>query len=54
MTIEEAQAIADIMDTADSGCDVCARNLRKKAEKKFPQFSWGGQGDKIEAKNDRA
>jgi hypothetical protein len=40
MTLEEANIVAQIAATADSGCSVCARDLLERLEKAFPEFEW--------------
>jgi hypothetical protein len=40
MTLEEAQTIAAILETADGDCESCARGLAEKMQEAFPQFIW--------------
>lgn len=40
MTLEEAQAVADIVATADNGCSSCVGSLCRMLAQDFPQFTW--------------
>lgn len=40
MTLEEAQKIASIASTADSGCSVCVGSLCDALQEAFPEFNW--------------
>lgn len=40
MTLDEAQEIAAIIMTADSGCPFCATDLAEKMQDSFPAFIW--------------
>ena len=38
MTLSEAQVVADIIATADSGCTTCVKSLATKMTDAFPEF----------------
>ena len=40
MTLQEAQAIAKIIATADGGCGPCVTGLAYLCEEAFPEFTW--------------
>lgn len=40
MTLAEAKQIAAILETADGGCETCARGLAEKMQAAFPEFKW--------------
>lgn len=40
MTLEEAKAIAAIVQTADGGCPSCVGSLTDGLAEAFPQFVW--------------
>lgn len=44
MTLEEAQKIAAIAETADSGCSACVATLADALQEAFPEFEWSFQG----------
>ena len=41
MTLEEAKKVAEIASTADDGCFICVRELKRELEEAFPEFVWG-------------
>jgi hypothetical protein len=45
MTLDEAQKIAAIIGTADSGCPVCIGKLVDLCNKSFPDFEWSSNFD---------
>jgi hypothetical protein len=49
VTLEEAQIIAGIFSTADSGCEFCAGELADQAQEYFPQFNWKELLNNVEA-----
>ena len=40
MTLEEAVAVADILDWADGCCSYCSNDLRERMDEAFPAFDW--------------
>jgi hypothetical protein len=40
MTLEEAEKLCRIAETADGGCHVCVRVIVEELNEAFPQFQW--------------
>jgi hypothetical protein len=40
MTLEEAQKVARVLETADSRCSCCVRSLARRIGEAFPEFRW--------------
>lgn len=46
MTLDDMQAVTDIMVRADGGCSTCVAELMGALEAKFPQFAWSAEADR--------
>lgn len=40
MTLQEAKALGDVIQWADSGCVCCVESLASELTEVFPQFVW--------------
>lgn len=47
MTKAEFEEIAKVLTTADGSCHVCAENLAKEMQEKFPEFDWVAEVKRI-------
>lgn len=47
MTYEEAQRLARVLETADSGCPACVDDICQEATAAFPAFVWAYDGNAV-------
>lgn len=46
MTLDEMQAVTDIVIRADGGCSTCVGELLAALKVQFPQFVWSNETDR--------
>jgi hypothetical protein len=50
MTLEEAEKIATIAETADGGCPYCVGSIVEQLGEAFPEFQWNILGNDVEVR----